>query len=389
MSRDASGLYTLPAGNPVVTGTTITTTWANATLTDIADTLSDSLSRSGKGPMTAVLRGVDGNIGAPGFAFASETSLGIYRAAASVLGVSNTLRVPRGVVGTPIFQFEDATSGLFREAGTTTIAMSLGGEALYRFASGQMSIRCSGALSGGGVAALDLASDFNFFSITRSTGAAFQISAGSGSTNIGTSATGGFLWFYTNGTGNERMRLDTSGSLLVGTGSSTNAARITAASLAFNPGAADGWKKGSFQGNGAFGGGISMVNNGGASDGFAMFLSGIPSALTIQFGANGGVVSNGVTLASTATAWASASDERLKVLGDPIVNAREKLATLRTTIGRYKKDNPSMRRAFLIAQDVQAVLPEAVDVMDDEGHLSLRYTELIPLIIAAINEIRA
>jgi hypothetical protein len=44
-------------------------------------------------------------------------------------------------------------------------------------------------------------------------------------------------------------------------------------------------------------------------------------------------------------------------------------------------------RSFLIAQDVQAVLPEAVDVMsDDMGTLSLKYTEVIPLLVSALKE---
>ena len=39
MSRNGSGTYTLPVGNPVVSGTTITSAWANSTLTDIATAL--------------------------------------------------------------------------------------------------------------------------------------------------------------------------------------------------------------------------------------------------------------------------------------------------------------------------------------------------------------
>ena len=35
MSRNGSGTYTLPAGNPVVTGTAITSSWANTSLSDI------------------------------------------------------------------------------------------------------------------------------------------------------------------------------------------------------------------------------------------------------------------------------------------------------------------------------------------------------------------
>jgi len=47
-SRDGSGTYSLPAGNPVVTGTTIDSTWANTTLSDIATALTNSLSKDGQ-----------------------------------------------------------------------------------------------------------------------------------------------------------------------------------------------------------------------------------------------------------------------------------------------------------------------------------------------------
>jgi len=52
MSRNGSGIYSLPAGNPVVTGTVISSSWANTTLTDIANTLTQSLSADGQTPIT-------------------------------------------------------------------------------------------------------------------------------------------------------------------------------------------------------------------------------------------------------------------------------------------------------------------------------------------------
>lgn len=60
MSRNGSGVYSLPAGNPVVTGTTISSTWANNTLTDIATALTGSLAADGQTPMT-------GNLNANGY----------------------------------------------------------------------------------------------------------------------------------------------------------------------------------------------------------------------------------------------------------------------------------------------------------------------------------
>ena len=55
MSRNGSGTYNLPTGNPVVTGTTITSTWANTTLSDIANALTGSVASDGQTPMSGNL----------------------------------------------------------------------------------------------------------------------------------------------------------------------------------------------------------------------------------------------------------------------------------------------------------------------------------------------
>jgi len=55
MSRNGSGVYSLPAGNPVVTGTVISTTWANNTMNDLAAALTDSVAADGQTPMTGPL----------------------------------------------------------------------------------------------------------------------------------------------------------------------------------------------------------------------------------------------------------------------------------------------------------------------------------------------
>ena len=62
MSRNGSGTYTLPAGNPVVTGTTISSTWANNTLTDIATALTGSISADGQTTITGPLVGLDNTV---------------------------------------------------------------------------------------------------------------------------------------------------------------------------------------------------------------------------------------------------------------------------------------------------------------------------------------
>jgi len=56
MSRNGSGTYTLPAGNPVVTSTTIASTWANNTMTDLATALTGSLASDGQTTATGNLK---------------------------------------------------------------------------------------------------------------------------------------------------------------------------------------------------------------------------------------------------------------------------------------------------------------------------------------------
>lgn len=107
MPRDSNGDYTLPAGNPVVTSTVISSSWANNTLSDLATAMTDSLSRSGDGAMLAPLELTDGAAGAPGLNWGTETTSGLYRQAL------NTFRF--SVSGTDQFQFD--TGGVGFKAG--------------------------------------------------------------------------------------------------------------------------------------------------------------------------------------------------------------------------------------------------------------------------------
>jgi len=62
MSRNGSGIYNLPSGNPVTTGTTITSSWANTTMQNIADGLTQSVSADGQTPMSGALNMATNNI---------------------------------------------------------------------------------------------------------------------------------------------------------------------------------------------------------------------------------------------------------------------------------------------------------------------------------------
>ena len=99
MPRNSSGIYSLPAGNPVAAGTVITDDWANTTMQDIADALTQSLSRDGQGGFTGPTRFEDGTEGLPGIAWINEFSTGLYRAALGDMRVS--------VLGQDLFRWYD------------------------------------------------------------------------------------------------------------------------------------------------------------------------------------------------------------------------------------------------------------------------------------------
>ena len=135
-----------------------------------------------------------------------------------------------------------------------------------------------------------------------------------------------------------------------------------------------------------------------SSTGFKYVLS--DYSAFIKFGASGRVetftaasgtagdsipFSTGPYVAQGGTSWTSSSDERLKTNLSPIENGLVKVGTLRAVTGRFLTDEESKSRAFLIAQDVQAVLPEAVDTVDPES-LGLDYPAVIPLLVAALKE---
>jgi hypothetical protein len=99
---------------------------------------------------------------------------------------------------------------------------------------------------------------------------------------------------------------------------------------------------------------------------------------------------DGVKLVQGATSWTSNSDERLKDIIEPISNATDKINTLRAVVGKYKTDDEDKRRLFLIAQDVNNVFPEVVDIDGtDDAYMGIRYSELVPVLVKAIQELNA
>jgi hypothetical protein len=95
----------------------------------------------------------------------------------------------------------------------------------------------------------------------------------------------------------------------------------------------------------------------------------------------------GVYMASGSTAWTGTSDERVKNITGNITDALAKTNTLRAVNFSWKADVKNTPHVGLIAQDVQRVLPEAVS--ENDGYLGVAYTDVIPLLTAAIQELAA
>jgi hypothetical protein len=109
---------------------------------------------------------------------------------------------------------------------------------------------------------------------------------------------------------------------------------------------------------------------------------------------------NGVYLSVGATSFTGNSDERLKNITGNIDNAVNNLLTLRAVNFSWKSDDTNKENLGLIAQDVEQVFPQIIDKIklpskvdeeqtDDTEYLGVRYTELIPVLVKAIQEQQA
>jgi hypothetical protein len=95
----------------------------------------------------------------------------------------------------------------------------------------------------------------------------------------------------------------------------------------------------------------------------------------------------GVYMTPAASGWNNLSDERAKENWEELTGAVDKVMTLRAGTHSWKKDASLPRDVGVIAQDVLAILPEAVST-EDPDNLGIRYTHLVPLLIKAIQELK-
>jgi hypothetical protein len=249
------------------------------------------------------------------------------------------------------------------------------------------------------------------------------------------------FWTYSGSAWAEKMRINGSGNVLIGTttdagykldvngsarvSSTSNLAMFIKTSSSF--GAGISFEDSTTGGNdvvhaGAIGSGFYITT--GFSERFRIDSSGFvgiaatPSsswtlAIDSLFGADGALKTTGsvninsgalgVNVAPSATAGRidasndivaySTSDSRLKENITPIANALDKVKSLTGVEFDWKEETKHVHGyeghdVGVIAQEVQAVLPEAIRT-NDTGYLSVRYEKMIALLIEANKELAA
>jgi len=196
---------------------------------------------------------------------------------------------------------------------------------------------------------------------------------------------GGNLLFYTTGSGTnaERMRIDSSGNVLMGTATpgvySGGISRLEVATSASNTGAV-------------------TFKNASSNQQTISIWNAVPSSGTIYFiefadgttrATRGSITSNGST-----TAYNTSSDYRLKENIAPMVGALDTVAALKPVTYKWKATGEDGQG--FIAHELQAVLPDAVvgekDAVDKEGNIKPQGVDtsfLVATLTAAIQELTA
>ena len=159
----------------------------------------------------------------------------------------------------------------------------------------------------------------------------------------------------------ERMRIDSSGRLLVGTTTNQGASGITLAS----------------------GPSINLV------------APNANSLQVVQFRNSNGKVGT-ITVADSATAYATSSDYRLKENVDYTWDATTRLKQLKPARFNFIVDDTNTLVDGFIAHEVSSIVPEAItgtkDEVDDNGDAVMQgidHSKLVPLLVKTIQELEA
>jgi len=328
MSRNGSGTYNLPAGNPVVTGTTITTTWANTTLNDIGSALTGSVASDGQTPMSGSLNMANNKV----ISVTDPTNAQDAATKAYVDLVAG---------GTKDGSFVNLAYTGTLTGGTGIV--NLGSGQVYKDASGNVGIGTSSPTARLTVA--DSAAPKLNFSVGASTERAFiSYTESTALMRIDSDAS---IVFASNNT--EAARIDTSGNLLVGITTSVD--------------------------------GKVQIKTTTANWGVAIDSTNATTQYFERFTYNGTQIGY-ITGNNTNVTYSTSSDYRLKENIAPMTGALDTVAKLKPVTYKWKFDG-SNGQGF-IAHELQEVVPDCVTGEKDATRIE-KY-EISPAIPAEVDE---
>jgi hypothetical protein len=203
---------------------------------------------------------------------------------------------------------------------------------------------------------------------------AIGISDASGANNWAIVNLSGSLNFYTapaitdsSTAGTERMRIDSSGNLLVGTTSAAGVLSVKQSSAT------------------VYSNCLSLIDNASTNKWGILVDSG---TTRLYFGYN--AVSKSY-IDQVTGAYTAVSDSRLKENVEPLSAGLSEVLQLNPVTYNFKSDETKANQVGLIAQEVLEVIPEVVGVPIDEtnGSYGINYAGLTPVLVKAIQEQQA
>jgi hypothetical protein len=118
MSRNGNGTYNLPAGNPVTSGSVISSAWANTSLSDIAAALTGSIASDGQTPITGNLNMVSNKISNLGAGTLATDAVNLTQATTAVAITGGNIN------GTPIGQTTAAAGSFTTLSASSTLGVT-------------------------------------------------------------------------------------------------------------------------------------------------------------------------------------------------------------------------------------------------------------------------
>jgi len=193
------------------------------------------------------------------------------------------------------------------------------------------------------------------------TNSAFYMGYG-GNEDIYLQTTNGNVLFTDKGATTERMRVDSSGNLLVGKTSDTY---NTAGSVIRASG---------------------MIRATVSGDAAAQFNRLTSDGTLLNFSRSGSTVGS-VSVTTTGTTYNTTSDIRLKTDIAPIADATDKLMSMNAVSHKWKAEPDADAVVGFIAQEMAEIVPEAVSKGEGEDDMwSMDYGRITPVLVAALQD---